>query len=190
MRVACPCSTEAQRSNPSDFVCQTINLVVLSDSHRFANKGDADRVADSATRHVSKSVSHSLRRATNPPTGFGPPLADRSTCARVGSFLVATHGTGEMTILGDRSKKPTANSSTTKGSKELAGQCSGRRRRNARSRIRSRTTTKRLWLSGKGGASFFCPLKWLAARTGAGGAESMPHWEVGHTANSLRDHTR
>lgn len=43
---------------------------------------------------------------------------------------------------------------------------------------------ERLWLNGKGGASFFCPLKWLVVDI-ADAAESMPHWKVGHTANSF-----
>ena len=91
---------------------------------------------------VGASQAKSLRQIR--PRGSGLTTGSFNVCPRGELSCGDTRNRG-ATILGDWVKHPTANSSTMKGPKGLVGQCSGRRRRSARSlRKRTRTTTNGL----------------------------------------------
>jgi len=146
MRVACPCSTEAQRTNPPGIVSQAGNLVVLSDSYCSGIGAMRTCLGSSLLKlscaKVGASQAKSLRQIR--PRGSGLATGSFNVCPRGELSCGDTRNRG-ATILGDRAKHPTANSSTMKGPKGLVGQCSGRRRRSARSlRKRTRTTTNGL----------------------------------------------
>ena len=73
-RQACPCSTEAQRTNPPGIVSQAGNLVVLSDSFCSGMGAMRTSLGSSFAQAVmcqSRCVVGE-KPATNPPTGFGP----------------------------------------------------------------------------------------------------------------------
>ena len=81
-------------------------------------------------RHTPCDLSVMLPFAKNPVQGaraVGPWSYCSLNLARVGSFRLATDGTGPLTRLGDRFKRPAMNSSTTKGAKALASELNRRR---------------------------------------------------------------
>ena len=121
---------------------QAGNLVVLSDSLalELGRCGHPWAVL-CPSRHVPKSVRRRRKRLRQiRPRGSGLATGSFNVCPRGELSCGDTRNRGP-TILGDRAKHPTANSSTMKGPKGLVGQCSERRRRSARSLPKGRQTT-------------------------------------------------